>query len=69
MNERGQEAAQNIPEQLSVDLVTASAMTGLSVPFLRSEIREGRLPCLRVGRRVLLQPQALRGWLEGHSSR
>ena len=38
--------------------------TGLSLAFLRNEVRAGRLPVRRFGRRVLVRDEDLRSYLD-----
>jgi excisionase family DNA binding protein len=38
--------------------------TGLSLAFIRNEVRAGRLPVRRFGRRVLVRDEDLRSYLE-----
>jgi len=42
-------------QRLAWGLSEVSKCTGLSVPFLRAEVRAGRLPVRRFGRRVLVR--------------
>lgn len=44
-------------------LADASRATSLSVRLIQRLIAEGRLPCVRIGRRVLLDPVATRAAL------
>jgi excisionase family DNA binding protein len=48
----------------SVD--TASKLTTLSKSHLRNEIRDGRLPILRLGRRVMIPADSLNNYLQGN---
>jgi excisionase family DNA binding protein len=50
-------------ERLARSLAEISALTGLSVPFLRNEVRSERLPVRRFGRRVLVLEEDLRDYL------
>ena len=46
-----------------------SECTGLSLGFLRAEVRAGRLPVRRFGRRVLVKNEDLEAYLERGSER
>lgn len=50
--------------QLTLGLREAAELTGLSHWTLRQYIRQGRLPAVRIGRRVLLEPEALQRLVE-----
>lgn len=43
-----------------VSLPELSDLTGLPMAWLRREADAGRLPCLRVGRRRMFDPEAVR---------
>ena len=47
-------------EPLAVDLREASRLTSLSVRTLRRYAQTGRLPVVRVGRRILVPLESLR---------
>lgn len=49
--------------RLAWGLHEISECTGLSVAFLRAEVRAGRLPVRRFGRRVLVRDEDLRVYL------
>lgn len=49
--------------RLAWGLGEVSNATGLSVPFLRAEVRAGRLPVRRFGRRVLVRDEDLKTYL------
>jgi excisionase family DNA binding protein len=49
--------------RLAWGLSEVSECTGLSVAFLRAEVRAGRLPVRRFGRRVLVRDEDLREYL------
>jgi excisionase family DNA binding protein len=51
-------------QRLSWGLAEISESTGLSVAFLRNEVRAGRLPVRRFGRRVLVRDEDLRVYLD-----
>lgn len=44
---------------LLVDRVELAPMIGLSVPTIERRTRTGEIPCVRSGRRVLYDPQAV----------
>lgn len=50
-------------ERVAWSLAEISAATGLSVPFLRNEVRGKRLPVKRFGRRVLVLAEDLKGYM------
>lgn len=56
-------------QRLAWGLSEVSQATGLSVPFLRSEVRAGRLPVRRFGRRVLVRDDDLKTYLSNGSDR
>jgi excisionase family DNA binding protein len=49
--------------KLAWGLSEVSSATGLSIPFLRAEVRAGRLPVRRFGRRVLVRDEDLKVYL------
>lgn len=55
--------------RLAWGLSEVSNATGLSVPFLRAEVRAGRLPVRRFGRRVLVRDEDLKDYLLRGSER
>ncbi len=55
--------------RLAWGLSEVSTATGLSVPFLRAEVRAGRLPVRRFGRRVLIRDEDLKDYLSRGSER
>ncbi len=55
--------------RLAWGLSEVSKCTGLSVPFLRAEVRAGRLPVRRFGRRVLVRDEDLKDYLSRGSER
>jgi excisionase family DNA binding protein len=55
--------------RLAWGLSEVSNATGLSVPFLRAEVRAGRLPVRRFGRRVLIRDEDLKAYLSRGSER
>lgn len=50
-------------QKLAWSLTEISKQTGLSVSFLRKEIRAGRLPVKRFGRRILVLDADLNAYL------
>ena len=48
-----------IPTESFLPLRRAAARLGVRVAWLRAEAVAGRVPCLRVGRRLLLNPAAV----------
>jgi len=62
------EAFTTLP-RLAWGLSEVSKCTGLSVPFLRAEVRAGRLPVRRFGRRVLVRDEDLKDYLARGSQR
>lgn len=62
------EALPTVP-RLAWGLSEVSNATGLSVPFLRAEVRAGRLPVRRFGRRVLVRDEDLKAYLMNGSER
>jgi excisionase family DNA binding protein len=56
-------------QRLAWGLSEISKCTGLSVPFLRAEVRAGRLPVRRFGRRVLVRDEDLKDYLAHGSER
>jgi hypothetical protein len=51
-------------ERRAKRLAEISREYGLSVPFLRLEIRRGRLRAAKLGRAVVVPVEAIREWLE-----
>lgn len=52
-------------QRLALGLKEAAATVGLSHWTLRKMIAEGKLPAVRVNRRVLIEPDALRKLIAG----
>jgi len=52
------------PQRMAWGLSEVAEFTGLSLPFLRNEVRAGRLPVRRFGRRVLVRDDDLRVYLD-----
>lgn len=55
------------PERLMVSAGEAARMLGVSPRMLWGLTREGKLPCVRAGRRVLYSYEALRRFANGES--
>jgi excisionase family DNA binding protein len=51
-------------QRMSWGLAEIAESTGLSVAFLRNEVRAGRLPVRRFGRRVLVRDEDLKAYLD-----
>lgn len=51
-------------ERMAWGFAEISQATGLSINFLRSEERNGNLPTVKFGRRVLVLDEELRKYLE-----
>jgi len=58
----------NLPNRLAWSLTEIAKQTGLSVSFLRKEIRDGNLIIKRFGRRILVRDEDLRLYLERGST-
>src|SRR6266700_2982865 len=56
-------------QRLAWGLNQISECTGLSVAFFRAEVRAGRLPVRRFGRRVLVRDEDLKDYLAHGSQR
>ncbi|MDX1969767.1 MAG: helix-turn-helix domain-containing protein [Planctomycetaceae bacterium] len=57
-----------LADRLTWSLKDAARSTGLSIRTLQSAISRGDLAAIRVGRRVLLSPDAVRAWLASLST-
>lgn len=53
-----------VADRMAWSLAEISASTGLSLAFLRNEVRGGRLPYRKFGRRVLIRNEDLREYLD-----
>jgi len=51
-------------DQILVDQIDAAAMLSISVKTLQRRTADGTITCVRLGSRVLYNPQTLRGWAE-----
>lgn len=56
-------------QRMAWGLGEISEFTGLSLGFLRAEVRAGRLPVRRFGRRVLVRNEDLQAYLDRGSER
>jgi excisionase family DNA binding protein len=56
-------------QRMAWGLGEISEHTGLSLAFLRAEVRNGRLPVRRFGRRVLVKNEDLEAYLDRGSER
>ena len=54
----------NTAQRMAWGLGEVAEFTGLSLAFLRNEVRAGRLPVRRFGRRVLVRDGDLRVYLD-----
>jgi excisionase family DNA binding protein len=61
--------SQEYSRRMAWGLGEISESTGLSLGFLRGEVRAGRLPVRRFGRRVLVKTEDLEAYLERGSDR
>lgn len=59
---------QSVTQKLAWPLQEIAKQTGLSVPFLRKEIRNGNLKCRKFGARVLVLDQELHRYLKGEEA-
>lgn len=55
-------------QRMTWSLADISAATGLSVNFLRYEIRRGNLSVRKFGRRVLVRAEDLKAYIENGSA-
>jgi len=55
-------------ERVAWSLAEIAKQTGLSVGFLRNEVRAARLPVRKFGRRVLVLTDDLRSYLDAGSA-
>lgn len=58
-----------VSQRMAWGLGEISEFTGLSLAFLRAEVRTGRLPVRRFGRRVLVKNEDLVAYLDHGSDR
>lgn len=56
-------------QRMAWGLGEVAEFTGLSLAFLRNEVRAGRLPVRRFGRRVLVRDEDLKTYLDRGSER
>ncbi len=59
----------SMQEKVAWSLAEISESTGLSIAYLRNEVRRGSLPVKRFGRRVLVLKQDFRNYLENGSKK
>ena len=64
MNEFGQKGKVPLSERLSVSPEEASALTGIGLTSIREAISNGDLKAKKLGRRTIILPEDLRGWLK-----
>ena len=64
MNEFGQKGRVPLSERLSVSPEEASALTGIGLTSIREAISNGDLRAKKHGRRTIILPDDLRGWLK-----
>lgn len=57
------EALSAINQKAAWSIAEFSALTGISQQKIREEIKQGRLPASRVGRRILILPESGREYL------
>lgn len=55
----------NRGEPAPLDLVQAAAVAQMTRQGIHLAIQQGRLPCVRVGRRIYVRPEDLRVFLAG----
>jgi hypothetical protein len=56
------------PQRVTWSLLDISEATGLSLNFLRGEVRRGNLKVKRFGRRVLVRDEDFRTYIDSGSS-
>ena len=55
-------------ERLAVDLAEAGEMLGVGRSTVHKMVRAGKLPHVRIGRRIIIPVKALKDWLEQQAS-
>jgi excisionase family DNA binding protein len=50
-----------------LDVKGCSELLGISVYTIHKWLGQGKIPSVRLGRRVLFDPVALRAWVEEHA--
>jgi excisionase family DNA binding protein len=55
-------------QRLALSPPEAAASIGVSLSWLRTQMRDGGLPYSRIGGRVLIRPLRLTAWLEQHET-
>lgn len=68
MMEQLEDTKSVIQQRLTWSIADVARMTGLSIPFLRYEVRRGNLLVKRFGRRVTVRSEELIRYLEEGSS-
>ena len=64
MNDFGQKEKVRLSERLSVSPEESSALTGIGLTSIREAISSGDLKAKKHGRRTIILPDDLRGWLK-----
>ena len=54
------------PVATYMDIKGASAYSSLSVPTLRNHIAAGRLPCFKIGGKIVIKISEFDEWIEHH---
>ncbi|MEQ9335157.1 helix-turn-helix domain-containing protein [Thalassobaculum sp.] len=55
------------PERVAVSIDDAAAMAGIGRTTLYAALARGGLPSLKIGKRRLVQVEALKAWLDAHA--
>lgn len=50
---------QTLQNRIAWSLAEVAEMTGLSIPFVRSQVKAGKLKITRIGRRIIVNRTAL----------
>jgi excisionase family DNA binding protein len=64
MHSFGQKGRVPLAERLSLSPEEASALTGIGLTAIREAISSGALDARKHGRRTIILPEALKGWLQ-----
>ncbi len=59
------QASPEVQKRIAFSVREVALQTGLSVPFVRLEIKRGNLRASKIGRRVIVLATAMYEWLEG----
>ena len=59
---------QNTPDRLAVSVEEAAAMSGLGRTTIYKALGDGSLRSLKIGKRRLIEVEALRQWIAGHQT-